>query len=84
MIDAPDQKQAWKRANRLIEEWSVTYPDLAAWLEETIADALAVFALPASHRKRLRTTNGLERFQLRSYPIFLPRVILLQIEYKVM
>ena len=21
MIDAPDQKQAWKRANRLIEEW---------------------------------------------------------------
>jgi len=48
---APDQKQAWKWANRLIEEWSVTYRDLAAWLEETIAHALAVFALPASRRK---------------------------------
>ena len=84
MRDAPDQKQALKRVNRLIEEWSVTYPDLAAWLEETIAHALAVFGLPASRRKRLRATNGLERFQLRSHPIFLPRVILLQIEYKVM
>jgi hypothetical protein len=60
----------------LIEEWSVTYPDLAAWLEETIAHALAVFGLPASRRKRLRTTNWLERFQIRSHPIFLSRVIL--------
>ncbi len=51
MCDAPDQKQALKRVNRLIEKWSVTYPDLAAWLEETIAHALAVFALPASRRK---------------------------------
>jgi len=48
MFDAPDQKQAWKRSNRLIEEWSVTYPDLAAWLEETIADALAVVFTAAS------------------------------------
>jgi len=59
---ALDQKQAWKLAVRLIEEWSVKYPDLAAWLEETIADALAVIVLLASHRKRLRMTNGLERF----------------------
>jgi len=62
VFDAPDQKQAWKRANRLIEECEVSYPNLSDWLEETIADALAVFALPAAHRKRLRTTNGLERF----------------------
>jgi transposase-like protein len=62
VFDAPDQKQACKRANRLIEEWAVTYPDLSDWLEETIEDALAVFVLPAAHRKRLRTTNGLERF----------------------
>jgi len=47
----------------LIEEWSATYPNLSAWLEETIADALGVFLLLASHGKRLRTTNGFERFQ---------------------
>ena len=63
VFNAPHQKQALERSNRMIEEWSVTYPHLAAWLEETINDALAVFTLPESHRKRLRTTNGLERFQ---------------------
>jgi len=47
----------------LIEERSVRYRDLAIWLEETIANALGGFALPASHGKRLQTTNGLERFQ---------------------
>jgi hypothetical protein len=76
MCAAPNQKQDWKRVNRMIEEWSVTYPDLSAWLEETIAHALAEFGRPTSHRKRLRTTNGLKRFQLRIHPLFLPRVIL--------
>jgi len=32
------------------------------WLEETIEEPLGVFLLPAAHRKRLRTTNGLERY----------------------
>jgi transposase-like protein len=30
-------------------------------MEETLGDALAVFALPEGHRKRMRTNNGLER-----------------------
>jgi transposase-like protein len=32
-------------------------------MEETLEDTLAVFALPEGHRKRIRTNNGLERFQ---------------------
>ena len=36
-------------------------PQLAAWLEENVPEALAVLRLPAAHRQRLRTTNGLER-----------------------
>lgn len=35
--------------------------ELCDWLEENIEDCLAVFALPPEHRKRLRTTNGVER-----------------------
>jgi transposase-like protein len=31
-------------------------------MEETLEDALAVFALPEGHRTRMRTNNGLERF----------------------
>lgn len=63
LFDAPDQQQAQARADRLTQEWQERFPDLATWLEETIADPLAVFQLPAEHRKRLRTTNGLERYQ---------------------
>ncbi len=63
LFDAPDQVQAQARADRLTKEWQDRFPDLATWLEETIADPLAVFQLPAEHRKRLRTTKGLERYQ---------------------
>ncbi|MEA3441722.1 MAG: IS256 family transposase [Chloroflexota bacterium] len=63
VFNAPNQEQAKVRANQLIFEWKDRFPNLVDWLEETIEDALTVFNLPAEHRKRLRTTNGLERFQ---------------------
>jgi putative transposase len=31
-------------------------------MEKTLEHALVIFSLPPAHRKRLRTTNGLERF----------------------
>ena len=34
---------------------------LAAWMEENIPDGLTVTTLPPAHRRRLRTTNMLER-----------------------
>lgn len=36
-------------------------PKLAEWLEENMPESLTVFSLPASHRRRLRTSNMLER-----------------------
>jgi transposase-like protein len=36
-------------------------PKLAAWAEANIAESLAIFGIPSEHRKRLRTTNMLER-----------------------
>lgn len=59
---APDGKQAHRRAERVIKQWSSRVPALAEWLEETIEQTLAVFQLPKGHRVRLRTTNNLERF----------------------
>jgi len=35
---------------------------VAEWIEEAGEDALAVYALPAAHRKRMRSTNMLERW----------------------
>jgi transposase-like protein len=38
-----------------------TAPKLAAWLEENVPEGLAVFSLPEHHRRRLRTSNPMER-----------------------
>jgi hypothetical protein len=36
-------------------------PKLAAWLEQSVPEGLAVFSLPESHQKRMRTSNPIER-----------------------
>jgi transposase-like protein len=56
---------AAEEAQRLLEHFTTKYqskaPKLAAWAAEALVEGLAVFALPAAHRCRLRTTNALER-----------------------
>jgi|BarGraNGADG00312_1021997.scaffolds.fasta_scaffold22870_2 putative transposase len=51
--------------NRLLDEtigkWSEKRPAVAEKIDEEIVDALACFCFPAPHRKRIRTTNALER-----------------------
>ena len=59
---APGLEFAQHRASRMIANYQSRFSSLARWLEETIHEPLAVFALPREHRKRLRTTNGLERY----------------------
>jgi putative transposase len=62
IFNAPDLETALDRAGLLIQEWRDRFPELVAWLDETIEEPLAVFALPSAHRQRMRTTNGLERY----------------------
>ena len=38
-----------------------TAPKLADWLEKNVPEGLAVFTRPENHRKRLRTSNPIER-----------------------
>jgi transposase-like protein len=45
----------------LVTGYSETAPKLAAWLENAIPEGLAVFTLPEPHRRRLRTSNPIER-----------------------
>ena len=45
----------------LVEAYRNKAPDLAARLEVTIPEGLAVFTLPEHHRKRMRTANPIER-----------------------
>jgi transposase-like protein len=62
VFTAPDGELARQRAERLMGAWRGRFPQLVAWMEETIDQPLVVFSLPVEHRKRMRTTNGLERY----------------------
>ncbi len=45
----------------LVADYRDTAPALAAWLEEAVPEGLAVFSQPSPHRRRLRTSNPMER-----------------------
>ena len=49
-------------ACELAAQWRQSHPGVAEHLEEHIEECLSCLAFPESHRKRIRTTNGLERF----------------------
>jgi transposase-like protein len=61
IFNAHDRRDAERHLQRVVKEYADSAPKLATWLEENIPAGLTVFALPASHRRKLRTTNGLER-----------------------
>ncbi len=42
------------------------YEKVAEHLEEHVEECLSCLSFPDSHRRRIRTTNGLERFRARS------------------
>lgn len=61
IFNAKDMDSAQQRLQSCVDKYSQSAPQLAEWMEENIPEGLAVFALPARHRKRMRTTNMLER-----------------------
>ena len=62
IFNAPDREQAQLRVKQLIALYENKYPQVAEFLENTAHEVLACFNFPEEHRKRIRTTNGLERF----------------------
>jgi putative transposase len=61
VLDAPDLPAAEERLQRVVRKYEKSAPKLAAWLEASVPESLTVRRLPPSHRRRLRTTNMLER-----------------------
>lgn len=49
------------RVREIAERFAKTAPEFVAWLEGNIEEGLTCFLFPKQHRKRIRTTNGLER-----------------------
>jgi putative transposase len=58
---APNREVALRLASGLAERWRGSYPGVAEHLEEHIEECLTCLAFPEGHRRRIRTTNGLER-----------------------
>ena len=58
---APNSELAQVRLKYYVEKYAKSAPGLSEWMEENLPEGMAVFELPQKHRKRMRTTNPLER-----------------------
>ena len=61
IFNAPDRTEAERLLRKTVTKWRKSAPRLAEWMETNLSEGFTVFALPSSHRRRLRTTNVLER-----------------------
>lgn len=61
IFNAPDQPEAERLLERFVERYQSSAPSLTAWAEEALPEGFTVFSLPPSHRRKLRTTNLVER-----------------------
>lgn len=61
VFDADETAEAERRLKDVVARYQKTAPQLAAWLEQAAPEAFTVLRIPAAHRRRMRTTNGLER-----------------------
>jgi transposase-like protein len=61
VFNTSDRAEAEERLAKLVAKYRKSAPKLAEWMETNVPEGLTVFALPEPHRRRLRTTNALER-----------------------
>jgi transposase-like protein len=61
VFNAPDADEARRLLERFLTAWEAKAPKLVAWAATAVPECFAVFMLPAAHRRRLRTSNALER-----------------------
>jgi putative transposase len=61
IFNAPEKNDALDLKQRAIDQYQTIAPEWCEWLEENIEEGLTVYKFPQVHRKRIRTTNGLER-----------------------
>lgn len=52
-----DRSECLRRAEEMASKWQSRYPTVAKMLRESVEDCLAVLSFPASHRRRLASTN---------------------------
>jgi len=61
IFNAADQQEATELLKRVVQKYAKTASKLSEWIEMNLPEGLTVFAFPESHRRLLRTNNGVER-----------------------
>jgi len=61
IFDAPNRQEAERLLALTVKKYQEQASKLAEWMETNLPEGLTVFAFPAEHRRRIRTTNMLER-----------------------
>jgi transposase-like protein len=61
VFNAPNRDEVEALLARLVQKYEKRASRLANWMETNIPEGLTVFSFPATHQRRLRTANGLER-----------------------
>jgi transposase-like protein len=61
IFQAPNREQAEAYLKQVVDKYASSASALANWLEVSIPEGLTVFAFPAEHRRRIRTSNVMER-----------------------
>ena len=61
IFNAPDRETAETYLKKAVEKYAVIAPKLADWMEVNVPEGFTVFSFSQSHRRRLRTSNYMER-----------------------
>jgi transposase-like protein len=61
IFNAPSLTEAERMLEMAVEKYKATASRLSSWMEMNIPEGLTVFMLPESQRKKLRSTNMVER-----------------------
>lgn len=61
IFNCPSLEMALECKRSIIEKYSTRAPDFAEWLENNVEDGLTFFNFPKKHRKKIRTSNAMER-----------------------
>ena len=55
------EEMALEMKRRAVEKYQKRAPEFAKWLDLNVDEGLTIYQFPKEHRKKLRTSNGIER-----------------------
>jgi putative transposase len=61
VFESRDRLEAERKLRQAVDKYAPKAPKLSAWMEANVAESFTVFAFPETHRRRLRTSNLMER-----------------------